>query len=292
MGSHILERPLPLFALSVVVVFFWGINFLFAKIAIQGLTPFLMSSVRFGIVGLIVLPFFRKPPLPFRHMLVISVVFGLIHITCLVMSLNVGLDTSIASVVQQSGVIFMIILSSIILKTRPSRFQIIGTTIAFIGLVIMFWTPNAFSHKLGFALMVFSAFFWALYSVQIKQFGNKFPIRSPIALIGWIAAISSPCNLVMSLIFESSQLSSIQNAPMQSWACILCMACLTSLGSHVGWAVIMSSKYHARFAPMPLLVPVVGVFVGVLFADEALSRSLILGTATIITGLGISFIKR
>ena len=124
---------IPPLILAFIAVVIWGFNFVAATIAVDGISPFLMLSLRFLLVFIILIPFYPKPPIPIKQIIIISFTFGFCHLGSMFLSLHMGLSSSVGIVVDQVGVPFAILLAFLFFKEKSNIFEIIGIILAMIG---------------------------------------------------------------------------------------------------------------------------------------------------------------
>jgi O-acetylserine/cysteine efflux transporter len=276
--------PLRSYILALIVTLLWGFNFVFAKTAVLHFEPFTLLFIRYLIISLLLIPFFPKPPVVFKDILLLSVSFSLCHLGAMFLALKIGLNASIGIVALQTHVPFLLILGIIFFKERIGKYSICGLILAFIGSIFFFKAPKT----IGFWLMIFSAFSVAVYGAHVKKLAKV----NTLALIGWIAFVSLPIMLLLSLYFESNQIGMIMSANYKVVMSLLYITIGTAIIGHSLWAYLLARNSVSAIAPITLLIPVIGVFAGVYFLGEAISMVMIIGAALVIIGAGIVLFRR
>ncbi|MDA0902573.1 MAG: EamA family transporter [Proteobacteria bacterium] len=275
-------------ALSLMVVIFWGFNFMFAKIALQHFTPFLMLTIRFLATFLILFPFYRKPPLPIKQIIIISFTFSVMHLGCMFWSLYLGLDSSIAIVAQQLSIPFLFIVAVMIFKEKIDKAKTFGVAISIIGTFILMGSPNSIANPFAFLLIIGSAFSWALYSMELRRLKSP----SALSLVAWMSLFSFIMNLPITLIFEENHLNIISDAQLMIWMALLYTVFCSSIAAHGLWGYLLKHNQVNHIAPMILLVPIFGVFAGTTFLQESLTMEMVVGGVFIILGVAMTLINR
>ena len=214
------------------VVVIWGFNFVAVTLVIEGMSPFMMLTIRFLLVAMILLPFYPKPPIPIKQILIVAITFGFLHVGSMFWSIHMGLNASVGIVVDQVGVPFSILLAFIFFKEKPSATEITGIIFATIGTFILAGTPNSIGNPVAFMLMVGTGFFWALYSIELKKFNSP----SPLGLVAWVSLFSCLISLVLSLIFEENQISLLRDATSANWIALSYTVIFASILAHGTWA--------------------------------------------------------
>lgn len=272
------------YLLALTTIFFWGFGLVAITFVLQSVTPLFGLFLRFGIVAGVLLPFYRKPPVPIMQILFVSFTFGILHIGMIFWALQIGIDSSLAAMVGQTGVPFSIMLAFFVFGQKPSLQKIVGVIIAFGGTSVLVGTPSSILHPFAFLLMVGSAFFWAVYNIGLKKCNSS----SPLGMIAWLSLFSGIMSLALSLIFETGQVSSIIHiAPLG-----ICAILYASIGdmiiAHGIWGYLMTKACINKILPLAMIVPVLGVIGGVLFLHEQMSPQMVLGSVIMLCGVGFT----
>lgn len=279
---------IPPLILAFIAVVIWGFNFVIATVTVQGISPFLMLSLRFLLVFIVLMPFYPKPPIPIKQIIAISFIFGFCHLGSMFLSLHMGLSSSVGIVVDQVGVPFTILLAFLFFKEKPNIPEIIGIILAIFGTFFLANTPNSIGNPIAFILMILAGLFWAIYSIQLKKFNSK----SALGLVAWISLFSFFITFSISLIFEDNHMQMIKDSSLSNWLALLYTAFLASIVAHGIWGYLMTTQNVNKIIPMILLVPVFGVFGGVFFLSEEVTTGMIIGTILMILGVKISLLKK
>ena len=249
--------------------------------------PFAILSVRFLLATILLIPFFPKPPIPIKNIIVIALVFGVGHLGTMFWSLHLGLDSAVGIVVDQLGIPISLILAFFIFHEKPTIFGILGIILAMFGTYILADTPNINAHPLAFWLMVITSFFWAYYCILLKKFQSP----SPLGLIAWLSLFSFIMNLILSLIFENNQLNSLKSASFSQITSLFYTVIFGLIIAHSIWGYLMKTEAMNKIIPMVLLVPIFGIFGGAICLNEPITKAMIFGSMIMLLGVGITFFK-
>lgn len=274
--------------LAIIVSILWGANFAFAKAAVIHFPPYTLLTLRFALVALILLPFFPKPPPMLKHIALIAFTNVVLHLGCMFWSLRLGLDASLGVVTEMISIPFLLLLSVFFFQEKIGWRSIMGVAVAFIGIFILMETPNSIEHPFAFFLMIISGFFWAVYSVFLKQAKDI----NPMALIAWMSLFAVPMNIPFAVLFESNHVEVIQSATMLPIFSLLFIAIGSTIMAHGLWTYLLSKNPVQAIAPVILLIPLFGVVAAVLLLDETLSDMMIIGSILMVAGVGIVTIRR
>ena len=107
----------------------------------------------------------------------------------------------------------------------------------------------------------------------------------------WVALMAVVGSLILTLVFESGQLESIQNAGIHAWGSILYSALLASILGHVGLNFLLQKYEVSVVSPYLLLMPVFAILAGIILLDEEITGRLILGSIITLFGVFIITIR-
>ncbi len=159
---------------------------------------------------------------------------------------------------------------------RFSVFQLIGFTLAVIGLIILFLPGVTTPPLISSLLMLLAGLAWGIYSIRGKQATN------PLAVTAGNFMRTVPITLLLSVLFLKQFSLDIEG---------VVLALLSgALASGVGYAIWYSAlpflqATHA--ATVQLSVPVIAAFGGVLLLAEPISLRLVVASFAIIGGIAL-----
>lgn len=269
------------------VVAIWGINFTVAKQVLQHFGTFQTLWLRVVMVSLL-LPFFPKPPLKLKTLALLALTFSVGHLGAMFGSMRVGLDASLAAILQQLCIPIVLLLSVIFLNEKVGWRSITGIIVAILGTVVLAGSPNGAANPLGLLLILLSALFWAIYSLQLKQLKQQV---NPVAMVTWISIFSIPM-MTPFLLLEQDFAARVQSAGLREWLLVGYTAALASVCAHGLWYYLVQRNPMNKVAPFALLTPVLGAVSSVLFLGEPVTFQLLIGGAMMVAGVGIVTVRR
>ena len=83
----------------------------------------------------------------------------------------------------------------------------------------------------------------------------------------------------------------IQNSSLSNWLTLLYTVIFASIIAHGVWGYLMTTQNVNKIIPMILLVPIFGVFGGVFFLNEEVTKEMIIGSILMVLGIKISFLR-
>lgn len=273
--------------LATMVMLLWGMNFVAAKLGLEELPPMLMLSLRFAIVGLVLLPFAPFPRVKMVQILWLSVVLGTIHFGLMFNGIR-GVDAGVAAVAIQLQVPFAAILAAIIFKDKLGWRRLLGMGFAFAGIVLLAGAPSMSSSLASLALVIAASFVWAISNIQVKLIGAI----HPLSLLGWSSLLSAPQLFGLSLLMEDGHAAALATAGWRGWGAIAYMVvCVSGIGYGI-WYYLVPRYSVNQTMPFTLMVPVFGVASGALMLGERMTPLMLIGSVLTLAGVAVIILRR
>lgn len=266
------------------ILFSWAFNAVAIKWGVEEAPPLLLTSLRFLVVALVLVPFTRITKKQIPLIIKISVSFGLMHFSMLFIGMTYT-DAGTAAMVVQLGTPFAMFGAVIFLKERISIVNISGLVLSLAGMVVLSGSPTLSSFK-GIAILLVSAMGWAITNILIKS--DK--TLSPYAMTGWMSLFSLPFTCGMSLYLESNQLTDIYNSSWHLWFSLIYSSLVCSVLAYSLWYWLLRKYEVNKIVPFTLLSPVIAVFLGIIINGEGLNEFKVMGSLMIIGGAFIAII--
>jgi O-acetylserine/cysteine efflux transporter len=270
------------FAAALAVILIWAMNFIVGKVAVGQFPPNLLLALRFALVGVLLSPFLRPPGASWAWIVAMAVVLGGLHFGLMFSGLR-GIDAGLAAIAIQLSVPFSLMLATIVYRERAGVMQYIGIGVAFFGVYLLGGDPAAAPSPAHLAMVVASAFAWALANIIIKRIGEI----NVFVLNAWFTLFALPQFLVASLLFEHGQLRALADADWRGWGGIVFMAVGASIIAYGLWYYLIRKYEVNRVVPLMLLAPVLAVFLAVLILDEPLTARIVLGGLVTLSGVAM-----
>jgi len=213
----------------------------------------------------------------------ILVVMGLLSVTIYQAGFLFGevfTAASDASIVVATNAIWVVILSSIFLKTEIFTWKkAIGTLLAFLAVILVVgFSPNVDvpNRILGDILILAAAFSYATYTVISRYFLNKTKSRavsyqpSSIWIITWVSIFGFLITTPIALIISPEFLNPLEylSVPPRLWIGIAYLAFLSTVGAYTFYLEGVKRLSASRAAIFQTLVPLFGVLFSALFLQE------------------------
>jgi O-acetylserine/cysteine efflux transporter len=122
----------------------------------------------------------------------------------------------------------------------------------------------------------------------VRSDSQRYGPPEPLKLRAWMSLFIVPQVMVTSLMIEHGELASLQSTSLTAW---LAFAYTVLFGAVAGWGLwfwLIARCSMTRLAPFALLQIVFAVAAGVVFLNERLTPTLVIGAVTCIIGVAIS----
>lgn len=267
--------------LALLVQVLWGLNIVVAKAGVDALPPMFFTTLRFALVAVLVVPFFKVPWHALKGLLLLSATFGTLHFGLLFTGLT-GMDAATAAIVIQLGPPFAVLLGVVVFKEKLGWKRSLGTALAFSGVVLLAGEPTLPSI-VPLIIMVGAAFGWALSNVVVK----RLPEVNPLVMTGWLSLMAVPQVGLLSLLFEEGQMAALAAADWRGWGAIVYTAIAASIVAHSLWYGLVRRHEMTQVTPFGLLAPVIGIVAAILVLGEVLTWQKAVGGTLTMIGVAI-----
>ncbi len=272
--------------MALMVPLVWGMGFVFAKGAINHFPPILLMAFRFALTAMVLVWFVPVPYGNLKNIFNVAIVAAAIQYSLTFTGLA-GLEAGLASLVVQLEVPFLVLLGALVLKENPGLQKWAGIIISFLGVVLM-TQQDSLNGSLGsVCLVVAGCFVWACGQVMIRKLKDI----GGLQVTAWVAVFATPQLFIMSAIFESGQITAIQNANDMVWLTVIYLGLvMTCLGYYL-WNTLIRRHDVGTVAPFLLLLPLFSLIGGMLFLGEEPTADKLLGGVVILLGVAIITIR-
>lgn len=273
--------------LAILVMAVWGMNFVMGKIGLAELPPMLLIGLRFTLVALLLVAFVPRPKGRMLQILGLSVVMGSLHFSLMFTGLK-EVDAAVAAIAVQAQVPFSSLLAAMFFGDRLGWRRTTAMVVAFVGILLVAGEPRMQASLVPLAMIIVAAFLWAIGNIQIKQMGpvNEFSMNA------WVALFTAPQLFIASALFESGQIEAIANASWMAWGAVVFMALFVTIFGYGVWYYLMPRYPVNQTMPFLLLMPIFGVFFGVVLLGELLTWQMVAGGVLTVAGVGVIVVRR
>jgi drug/metabolite transporter (DMT)-like permease len=249
----------------------WGFNWTAMKVAIAQISPFTFRTLCLGLGSGVLFAFLRAGGQPLaipRDQWKRLALIAFFNITCWNVLVVFGLSmlpSGRAAILAYTMPAWAIPLSVLLLGERITVRKIAGLALGMAGMGLLVWDEF---HRLqgaprGALLVLCAALTWAIGTILQK----KYPVRAPLAgYTAWLMLIGGVPIYVCALLFED--FSKLADVGLTSALGAAYNVLLAFAWAHWAWIKLATSVSVSVFSLSMLVIPVVGVFSGMLFLGE------------------------
>ena len=283
----------------VVLGLIWGTSFLWIKIAVQEISPFVLVGFRtlFGAAGLLVILLVGKSVRlrwsDLRPWLGIFTVVGLFNVALpfvLISWSEQYIESGLASILNSTVPLFAMILAPLLLNDdRWSLTKFIGLLLGFAGVVTLFlpqFSSGVTGNILGQSLMLLATLSYAFGGVYIRLKTKGLPPQLQAFLQLVLASL-----MVWAFTLVVGRPIRLPQLPL-TWLALLWLGLLGSCTAYILYFSLIHSIGPTRTTTVTYFTPLFGVILGAVFLGERLFWQEILGGLMIVSGIIVVNLKQ
>jgi drug/metabolite transporter (DMT)-like permease len=271
----------------------WGSTFLAIRFGVETIPPFVLAGFRHLTAGLILYAVMRGRGAPrpsAKHWRAATIVGGLLLLggNGLVTWAEQRVPSGLAALMVASVPIWMTVLDGLQRRERPHGVVVLGLVLGLGGIAFLV-APGRFAggtrvDPLGAAVLLTAALFWAigsLYSRRAALPSSTFLATAMEMIAGGVLLF------VAAAATREWRGFSLAAVSMRS---LLSLAYLIVAGSLFGFSAyvfLLGATTPARVSTYAYVNPLVAVFLGWLFAGEAVTARTLLATAVIVVSVAL-----
>ena len=292
-SSHLSARDA---ALALLIVFFWGTNFVVVRWGLGTLPPLFMAACRFALVLFPAIFFLKKPNVSWGSLALYGLCVGTGQFGLLYIAMDGFISPGVASVVMQMQVFFTIAVAAQRTGEKPRAHQLLGLVPATAGLILIVMHNGQDITPAGLALVLGGAVCWAASNQTTREASRAASARgtpmNPLAYVVWASLFAMPGLLIASLLLEgpARDFQAITTQNWVIWPTLMWQSAANTLFGYTMWASLLSRYPAATVAPLSMLVPVFGMTASVLMQYEPLPLWKLTACLLIMAGLAFNLL--
>ncbi|MDA1323379.1 MAG: EamA family transporter [Proteobacteria bacterium] len=272
--------------LALVVITLWGGNFVAMRFGAQALPPYLLLGLRLATASVALVWFAKSPRGMVVPLMLISTTLCTLHFGLALVGVQY-IEAGAGALAMQTSVPFAALLAWLLFRESFGWRRWSGLIIAFTGIAIISGMPQIGAQPGMFLIMIVSAFFFAVATIQIKRLGQV----DYMSVNAWITLFGAPQAFLVSWMFETGQAQALSEASLSVYGAFLYMALFAGVIGQGLWYRLVQRYQTNQVMPFTILVPVMAVVFGILILGEALTWQLALGGAITISGVAIIVLR-
>ncbi|MDP8973825.1 MAG: DMT family transporter [Actinomycetota bacterium] len=265
----------------------WGSSFLFIRVAVPALGPFVLMELRVGLaaaaLALLAVAVSHLPKLRFRwkELLVLGAVNAAIPFSLIAAS-EINLTASLAAILNATTALFAAVVATVWMGEALTKGKLAGLVMGVVGVAVLVgWTPIDLNGvvlvSVGASLV--AAFSYALGGVYAKR---AFAGTPPLTL-----AIGQQMGAAMLLVPLAAASVPAEAPSMLVTLSALALALLCTAVAYLLYFYLISSVGPTKTLTVTFLSPVFGALFGVLFLDEPVGVGTFVGLGIILSSVAL-----
>jgi O-acetylserine/cysteine efflux transporter len=281
-------KPADIF-LAILVAVTWGLGFVASRLALDELSPALMTAMRFAIAALPCL-FVRRPKVSWGVLIAISGTLFLGQFLAQSWAIAHDVPVGLTSVIVQSQALFTVAFAALAFREIPTRMQIAGIGVAAIGLLMICGTVG-FDFSVGaFAVLLISPVSFAIGNLLLRRARNV-PMFD---LFAWLCLVPPLPLLALALVVDGPQatLQSLTHMTPTGILSMLFICVITTCVAYWLWGRLLRDYTAAQLVPFALLVPFIGAAASSVIFGERFGPLRLAGMVTVVGGIAIMLLSK
>lgn len=279
---------------ALAAIFFWSFNIIIASYFATSLSPWEIAFGRWFVASLILLPIAWKGLRQHFRLLLQNwelvlwlAITGIVLDNTLIYYSGRTASAVDMGLLDVTGPIFLVILSRIFLKTVITKLQVIGLSIAVIGVLTIIMQGNLtqiahFKFVSGDFLMLLNTFCFAVYSLLQSK---RPPEISQTLMLGATAIVGVILILpIMLLAVDESQLSRLNPEDIEV---MVYLGIFNSVLSYLSWNTALATIGNVKTSIIYYLLPLFSGIEAYFMLGEKIYISQIAGGALVIFGIAL-----
>ena len=268
----------------------WGGSFIFIRVAVPALGPFVLMDLRVGLAALALCAVAagRLPKVwtRWKEFLIIGTLNSAIPFS-LIAAAEINLTASLAAILNSTTVLFTAVVAAVWTGDALTVKKVVGVVLGIIGVAVLVgWDPIALNGVvlLSVGAMLAASLSYALAAVYAKRTFAGVP---PLTM-----ALGQPAAAAL-LLFPLAAVSLPGEPPsMDVTLSVLGLALLSTAVAYLLYFRLIENVGPTSTVTVTLLVPVFGLLFGVLLLNEPFGlgtiagMGIILSSVVLVTGIG------
>ncbi len=281
-------KPADVF-LAVLVAVTWGLGFVASRLALDELSPALMTAMRFAIAAVPCL-LVRRPKVSWTVLIAISTTLFLGQFLAQSWAIAHGVPVGLTSVIVQSQALFTVAFAALAFREIPRRLQMTGIGIAAIGLVMICGTVGFDFSAGAFAVLLISPVSFAIGNLLLRQ-ARDVPMFD---LFAWLCLVPPLPLLALALAVDGPQATwhSLWQMSLTGWASMLFIGVISTCVAYWLWGRLLRDHTAAQVVPFALLVPFVGAAASNVVFGETFGPLRLAGMITVVGGIAVMLLSK
>lgn len=266
----------------------WGASFLFMRVAVPEFGPVMVAALRVSIAAVILTLLLAAGsrltelaadafPLCVVGVLNAALPFSLFAFATL------SLTAGFASILNATAPFFSAVVAFAWLRERLTRLQVAGLVLGFGGVWVLLWGKTAPGSDAAGPAIIACLLATLSYGISANYTRKRLLRASPMAIAAGSQIAAALCLLPLAL----WRLPAGMPGP-EAWLAVVALGVLSTGLAFILYFRLIAHAGATRAMSVTFLIPVFGMLWGMLALDEAVTLSMLAGTAIILVGTALA----
>ncbi|HZC96112.1 MAG TPA: EamA family transporter [Bradyrhizobium sp.] len=281
-------KPADVF-LAVLVAVTWGFGFVASRLALDELSPALMTAMRFAIAAVPCL-LVSRPKVSWAVLIAISSTLFLGQFLAQSWAIAHSVPVGLASVIVQSQALFTVAFAALAFGEFPTRLQMAGIGVAAVGLLMICGTVG-FDFSVGaFAVLMISPVSFAVGNLLLRR-ARDVPMFD---LFAWLCLVPPLPLLLLAFAVDGPQATwqSLSHMSLTGWISMIFVGAISTCFAYGLWGRLLRDYTAAQVVPFALLVPFVGAAASSVVFGETFGPLRLAGMLTVVGGIALMLLSK
>jgi O-acetylserine/cysteine efflux transporter len=281
-------KPLDIFLATAVAVT-WGFGFVLSRLALDEISPSLLTALRFSIAAVPCL-FVRRPRVSWPVLCAISLTLFFGQFLTQAYGIAQGVPVGLTSVIVQSQALFTVAFAVIAFGEVPTRPQVVGIAVAACGLMMICFTVGYDFSASAFAVLMISPISFAIGNLLLRR-ARHVPMFD---LFAWLCLVPPLPLFALVLVADGPQPTwhALSQMSLATLACVLALGAVSTSVAYWLWGRLLRDYAAAQVVPFALLVPFVGAAASSIVFGERFGPLRLIGMVTVVCGIAVMLLMR
>jgi len=272
----------------------WGLGFVAIRVADLELSPTSLALLRWLIASagfLVILPFTKSKVRFEKQDLSRLLVLALTNVAGYNLAVNYAeksISSGLTSILVTLGPVFMVVLSSFILRERIGKRVVYALMLAVLGSILLSIANLDLNGSAigGSAEAVLGALFYAVFTVVSKPLIEKY---GALSVCIWASVLGTAFLLPFASAGFIHQVSALS---LEGWSALLYLSIVSSVVGYSVYYTMIGRGAISTLSVQLYLIPIVSVIAGVLILHEQVTVLMLIGGAATLAAVGLARMNR
>ncbi len=281
-------------AFIILICIIFGANASAMKISLEGIGVFTAAAIRFAIAASVIFLWGKATGRSLKisgkdlGRVVILMTIFVIQLSCYTLGIGKTTASRASLLINLQPFCVLILAHFFVAEDHITIRKTIGMIVGFCGVISLFVFNGNISadFRSGDVLILITAFLWACNAVYFKMFIKD---ASVFNLTFYFILLSVPFFFAEALLFDKAMI--IKITPRIVYAMFYQSVVSTAFG-FIAWNSLLKLYKASILHSFIFIMPISGVFFGIILLDEPLTRNIIASLCMIASGIVISQYRR